>query len=57
MELGTGREVSRLEFHAGIDEIFDVQPLRNVRNPWVSGPNPTADEIPPVWVAPEPKNL
>ncbi len=57
VELSTGREVSRLEFHAGIDEIFDVQPLRNARNPWVSGPNPSADEVPPVWVAPEPKYL
>ena len=39
VELNSGREVSRLEFHAGIDEIFDVQPIRNIRNPWVSGPN------------------
>ena len=57
VELSTGREVSRLEFHAGIDEIFDVQPLRNARNPWISGPHPSTDDVPPIWVVPEPRGL
>ena len=57
LDLGTGREVARLEFHTGIDEIFDVQILAEARNPWINGPYPTADGIPPVWVIPEPKSI
>jgi uncharacterized protein (TIGR03032 family) len=57
VDLSIGREVSRLEFHSGIDEIFDVCTLAQVRNPWVNGPNPTTDGIRPVWVVPEPKGL
>ena len=53
VDIGSGREVSRLEFHAGIDEIFDVQPLRHTRNPWVSGPHHNADEVATIWVLPE----
>ncbi|MGP0064571.1 MAG: TIGR03032 family protein [Isosphaeraceae bacterium] len=53
VDLGSGREVSRLEFHSGIDEIFDVQPLRNACNPWLSGPHHTADEAPPIWIVPD----
>jgi uncharacterized protein (TIGR03032 family) len=51
-----GREVARLEFHTGIDEIFDVQPLP-WRHPWISGPHPTQDDTAPIWVVPEPKGL
>jgi uncharacterized protein (TIGR03032 family) len=57
LDLGTGQEVSRLEFHAGIDEIFDVQALAQVRNPWISGPDPMTDGIRPVWVIPNPKGV
>ena len=37
LDLGTGQEVSRLEFHAGIDEIFDVQALRKSAIPGSAG--------------------
>jgi len=57
LDLGTGREAARLEFHSGIDEIFDIQVLPQVRNPWINGPYPTSDGIPPVWVIPQPKDL
>ena len=56
VELASRREVARLEFHAGIDEIFDVQPLP-ARHPWFAGPHPEADEVQPIWVVPEPKGL
>jgi hypothetical protein len=56
VDLGGGREVARLEFHSGIDEIFDVQPLP-FRHPWFSGPHHEADEARPIWVVPEPKGL
>ena len=54
VDLAGGREVARLEFHSGIDEIFDVQPLP-FRRPWFSGPHHEVDEIRPIWVVPEPK--
>ncbi len=56
VELAGCREVARLEFHAGIDEIFDVQVLPN-RHPWFSGPHPKTDDVPPIWVVPEPRGL
>ena len=56
VDLAGGREVARLEFHSGIDEIFDVQPLR-FSHPWFSGPHHEADEVRPIWVVPEPKGL
>jgi hypothetical protein len=55
--IGTGREAGRLEFHTGIEEIFDVLALAQVRNPWINGPDPTADAIRPIWVVPEHKRL
>ncbi len=54
VELASRREVARLEFHAGIDEIFDVQPLPD-RHPWFSGPHPKTDDVRPIWVVPEPE--
>ncbi len=56
IDMAGGREVARLEFHAGIDEIFDVQVLP-YRHPWFSGPHPKTDEVPPIWVVPEPRGL
>ncbi len=56
VDLSGGKEVARLEFHAGIDEIFDVQPLPS-RYPWFAGPHHEADEVRPIWVVPEPKGL
>jgi uncharacterized protein (TIGR03032 family) len=54
VDLAGGREVARLEFHAGIEEIFDVQPLP-FRHPFFSGPHHQADDSRPIWVVPEPK--
>jgi uncharacterized protein (TIGR03032 family) len=57
VDVGTGREAARLEFHAGIEEIFDVLALAQLRNPWINGPDPTSDGIRPIWVIPEPRGL
>lgn len=54
VDLAGGREVARLEFHAGIDEIFDVQVLP-ARSPWFSGPHPKTDDTAPIWVVPDPR--
>jgi uncharacterized protein (TIGR03032 family) len=57
VDLDTGREAARLEFHSGIEEIFDVLALPQTLNPWINGPDPTHDGIRPIWVVPEPKWL
>jgi hypothetical protein len=43
VELASGRQVSLLEFHAGVEEIFEVQLLVGARNSAVSGPFPQQD--------------
>jgi uncharacterized protein (TIGR03032 family) len=51
VDLTTGRQVALLEFHSGIEEIFDVQVLPGVRSPMISGPNPHIDSR-AIWVVP-----
>lgn len=41
-----------IEFHGGIDEIFDVQVLGGVRSPILSGPYATLDGTRPIWLVP-----
>jgi uncharacterized protein (TIGR03032 family) len=53
VDLVSGRQVALLEFHSGVEEIFDVQLTPGLRNPAVSGPHPTVDGGGPVWVVPE----
>jgi uncharacterized protein (TIGR03032 family) len=53
VELATGRRVALLEFHSGVEEIFDVQLTPGLRNPALSGPHPALDGGGPVWVVPE----
>jgi uncharacterized protein (TIGR03032 family) len=55
VELATGRCVSVLEFHAGVDEIFDVQVLPGIGMPAISGPFAVQDSGQPIWVVPEPR--
>jgi uncharacterized protein (TIGR03032 family) len=55
VELASSREVARLEFHSGVEEIFDVQTLSGSLHPFVGGPHPSLDDVPPIWVVPEPK--
>jgi uncharacterized protein (TIGR03032 family) len=54
IDLTSGRQVGLLEFHMGVEEIFDVQVLPGVRSPVLSGPHPDLDEQPPIWHAPSP---
>ena len=56
VDLATSREVARLEFHSGVEEIFDVHPLHGALHPFVAGPHPAIDDIAPIWVVPEPKD-
>ena len=57
VELSTGRNIARLEFQSGVEEIFDVQVLPGIRSPVVSGPFTAQDGGPPIWTAPEPRPL
>ena len=38
VDMATGAQVSLFEFQRGVDEIFDVQLIRNVRLPALRGP-------------------
>jgi uncharacterized protein (TIGR03032 family) len=51
VDLASGACVALLEFHSGIEEVFDVQLLPGVRSPLISGPNPHIDGK-AVWVVP-----
>lgn len=42
-----------MEFHDGLDEIFDVQVL-GVRSPILSGPYASLDGTEPIWLVPAP---
>ena len=55
VDLTSGRLISLLEFHSGVEEIFDVQLLAGVRNPVISGPFPIRDGGQVIWTVPQPK--
>jgi len=55
VDLQAGKQVGLLEFQSGVDEIFDVQMLPGIRNPFFSGPYAAADGNPPIWMVPSPK--
>jgi uncharacterized protein (TIGR03032 family) len=50
VDLATGKPMALLEFHSGVEEIFDVQ-LLPFRSPVISGPHPSLDDTPPIWMA------
>jgi uncharacterized protein (TIGR03032 family) len=52
LDLASGRPAGLLEFHSGVEEIFDVQVVPGLRLPAVSGPYPDRDGGQPVWLAP-----
>jgi hypothetical protein len=55
VDLTAGRAIGLLEFHTGIEEIFDVQLVPGVRSPVLSGPYPEVDQQAPIWLAPSPR--
>lgn len=56
IDLRSGRAVARLEFTAGVDELFDVQVLPGTRLPYISGPYATIDGKQTVWCVPAPRS-
>jgi uncharacterized protein (TIGR03032 family) len=53
VDLGGGGLVAHLEFLSGVEEIFAVQVLPEVRCPAISGPYPALDGVPTIWSAPD----
>jgi uncharacterized protein (TIGR03032 family) len=53
IELSTGRTVATFEFTTGVEEIFDVTVLPQVRSLALRGPFATEDGQPTVWMVPE----
>jgi uncharacterized protein (TIGR03032 family) len=56
VDLMSGRLIGLLEFHSGIEEIFDVQLIPGVRSAALNGPHPDVDGQPPIWLAPSPSS-
>jgi uncharacterized protein (TIGR03032 family) len=54
VDLASGRTVGLLEFHTGIEEIFDVHLVPGVQSPYLTGPYPDVDQQAPIWLAPSP---
>jgi uncharacterized protein (TIGR03032 family) len=52
VDLVTGRQMALLEFHTGVEEIFDVQLLPGIKSPVMSGPHPHLDGNEPIWTVP-----
>jgi len=52
VDLRTGVIAAHLEFHTGVEEIFDVQILPGIVFPYVSGPAAEKDVGAPLWTVP-----
>jgi uncharacterized protein (TIGR03032 family) len=52
IELRTGALAAHLEFHTGVEEIFDVQVLPGIVSPYISGPAAEKDTGAPLWTIP-----
>jgi uncharacterized protein (TIGR03032 family) len=49
VDLRTGSVAAHLEFHTGVEEIFDVQVLPGIVSPYISGPGAEKDVGAPLW--------
>lgn len=54
VDLRSGQQVAALQFHSGVEEIFDVQVLPGIAAPYVNGPHPTEDSAQTIWLVPSP---
>lgn len=52
IHLPTGKLAGRLEFQTGVEEIFDVQVLPNIRCAALQGPQAHRDNQPTIWSVP-----
>jgi protein O-GlcNAc transferase len=54
VDLVSGKNVAAFQFHSGVEEIFDVQLLPGIQNPFLLGPSPSESDEQEVWVVPPP---
>jgi uncharacterized protein (TIGR03032 family) len=52
VDLRSGKQIALLEFQTGVEEIFDVQVLPEVRCPFIVGPWVEQDTGMPMWTVP-----
>jgi uncharacterized protein (TIGR03032 family) len=52
VDLQSGQTAAHLEFTTGVEEVFDVQVLPEIRFPYVSGPAAERDSGQPMWTVP-----
>jgi uncharacterized protein (TIGR03032 family) len=52
VDLVSGQSVAALQFHSGVEEIYDVQVLAGFRFPVLSGPQPQEDSAQTIWLVP-----
>ena len=57
VDLRSGQSVAYIQFETGIEEIFDVQVVPNIRCMSVTGPFPVHDGVNDVWVLPNPAQI
>jgi uncharacterized protein (TIGR03032 family) len=52
VDLRQGRTVATFEFLEGVEELFDVKVLPNIRCPALRGPHLPQDDHAPIWIVP-----
>lgn len=52
VDLRQGRSVATFEFMEGVEELFDIKALPNLRCPALRGPHLPQDGHPPIWIVP-----
>ncbi len=52
VDVRSGQVVAGLQFHTGVEEIFDVRVLPGIRCPVLSGPLPETDGTKTIWLVP-----
>jgi uncharacterized protein (TIGR03032 family) len=52
IDLASGAIAAHLEFHTGVEEVFDVQVLPGIASPYLSGPAAEKDAGGPLWTVP-----
>lgn len=52
VDLRTGKKIEHMEFVSGVEEVFDVQILHGVTNPFIGGVHSHVDASPVVWSVP-----
>lgn len=52
VDLVSGQSVAALQFHSGVEEIYDVQLMPGIRFPVLSGHQPQEDSAQTIWLVP-----